>query len=423
MSLTTKILLGMTLGLFSGLLLQWADLASDNFFRFYLVDGFFDAVGQIFIVSLKMLVVPLVFVSLTCGAASLGATGSIGRLGGKAIGLYLFTTAIAVTMALSVALIINPGMDAGTVLEAPDYQGQETPGIKETLINIFPDNPVASMAEGEMLQIIVFAMLLGIALSQSKVAGERVVSFFEDLNEILMRLINLIISLAPYGVFCLMLKLGLTVGWAEITKLASYFFTVVLVLAMQALLVYPLLLSLVAKVNPYIYLRKMREPLLVAFSTSSSGATMPVTLRTVKDKLGVDNKVASFAVPLGTTINMDGTAIMQGVATVFIAQFYGIDLSVNAYLMVILTATMVSIGAAGVPGVGIVMLSMVLAQAGLPVEGIGLIIGVDRLLDMMRTCVNVAGDGMVSTSIAASEGQLNRDTYNNMELVQDNSVS
>ena len=419
MGLTTKILLGMTLGLFSGLLLQWVDLASDNFFRFYFVDGFFDAVGQIFIVSLKMLVVPLVFVSLTCGAASLGATGSIGRLGGKAIGLYLFTTAIAVTMALSVALIIKPGMDAGTVLEAPDYQGQETPGIKETLINIFPDNPVASMAEGEMLQIIVFAMLLGIALSQSTLAGERVVSFFEDLNEILMLLINLIISLAPYGVFCLMLKLGLTIGWNEITKLASYFFTVVLVLSMQALLVYPLLLSLVAKVNPYIYLRKMREPLLVAFSTSSSGATMPVTLRTVKDKLGVDNKVASFAVPLGTTINMDGTAIMQGVATVFIAQFYGIDLSVNAYLMVILTATMVSIGAAGVPGVGIVMLSMVLAQAGLPVEGIGLIIGVDRLLDMMRTCVNVAGDGMVSTSIAASEGQLNRDTYNDMELVQD----
>ena len=423
MGLTTKILLGMTLGLFSGLLLQWVDLASDNFFRFYFVDGFFDAVGQIFIVSLKMLVVPLVFVSLTCGAASLGATGSIGRLGGKAIGLYLFTTAIAVTMALSVALIIKPGMDAGTVLEAPDYQGQETPGIKETLINIFPDNPVASMAEGEMLQIIVFAMLLGIALSQSKLAGERVVSFFEDLNEILMRLINLIISLAPYGVFCLMLKLGLTIGWNEITKLASYFFTVVLVLSMQALLVYPLLLSLVAKVNPYIYLRKMREPLLVAFSTSSSGATMPVTLRTVKDKLGVDNKVASFAVPLGTTINMDGTAIMQGVATVFIAQFYGIDLSVNAYLMVILTATMVSIGAAGVPGVGIVMLSMVLVQAGLPVEGIGLIIGVDRLLDMMRTCVNVAGDGMVSTSIAASEGQLNRDTYNDMELVQDKSGS
>ena len=423
MGLTTKILFGMTLGLFSGLLLQWVDLTSDNFFHFYFVDGFVDAVGQIFIVSLKMLVVPLVFVSLTCGAASLGATGSIGRLGGKAIGLYLFTTAIAVTMALSVALIIKPGMDAGTVLEAPDYQGQETPGIKETLINIFPDNPVASMAEGEMLQIIVFAMLLGIALSQSKLAGERVVSFFEDLNEILMRLINLIISLAPYGVFCLMLKLGLTIGWNEITKLASYFFTVVLVLSMQALLVYPLLLSLVAKVNPYIYLRKMREPLLVAFSTSSSGATMPVTLRTVKDKLGVDNKVASFAVPLGTTINMDGTAIMQGVATVFIAQFYGIDLSVNAYLMVILTATMVSIGAAGVPGVGIVMLSMVLAQAGLPVEGIGLIIGVDRLLDMMRTCVNVAGDGMVSTSIAASEGQLNRDTYNDMELVQDKSGS
>ena len=418
MSLTSKILLGMVLGLSLGLILQWLELAPDNLFRVYLVEGFFDAVGQIFIVSLKMLVVPLVFVSLTCGAASLGATGSVGRLGGKAIGLYLFTTGVAVTMALSVALIIDPGMDAGSVLEAPDYQVNETPGIKETLINIFPDNPVASMADGEMLQIIVFAMLLGIALSQSKLAGQRVVSFFEDLNEILMRLITLIISLAPYGVFCLMLKLGLSVGWSEITKLASYFFTVVLVLAMQALVVYPLLLSLIARVNPVVYLKKMREPFLVAFSTASSGATMPVTLRTVKEKLGVDNKVASFAVPLGTTVNMDGTAIMQGVATVFIAQFYGIDLSVDAYLMVILTATMVSIGAAGVPGVGIVMLSMVLAQAGLPVEGIGLIIGVDRLLDMMRTCVNVAGDGMVSTSIAASEGQLDRDTFNNMELMR-----
>ena len=418
MSLTSKILLGMVLGLSLGLILQWLELTPDNLFRVYLVEGFFDALGQIFIVSLKMLVVPLVFVSLTCGAASLGATGSVGRLGGKAIGLYLFTTGVAVTMALSVALIIDPGMDAGSVLEAPDYQVNETPGIKETLINIFPDNPVASMADGEMLQIIVFAMLLGIALSQSKLAGQRVVSFFEDLNEILMRLITLIISLAPYGVFCLMLKLGLSVGWSEITKLASYFFTVVLVLAMQALVVYPLLLSVIARVNPVVYLKKMREPFLVAFSTASSGATMPVTLRTVKEKLGVDNKVASFAVPLGTTVNMDGTAIMQGVATVFIAQFYGIDLSVDAYLMVILTATMVSIGAAGVPGVGIVMLSMVLAQAGLPVEGIGLIIGVDRLLDMMRTCVNVAGDGMVSTSIAASEGQLDRDTFNNMELMR-----
>tara|TARA_B100000676_G_scaffold53478_1_gene52645 strand:+ start:725 stop:1987 length:1263 start_codon:yes stop_codon:yes gene_type:complete len=414
MSLTAKILTGMVVGLLMGLLFQWLSLPPENFLRIYLVDGLFDAVGQIFIVSLKMLVVPLVFVSLTCGAASLGATGSIGRLGSKAIGLYLLTTAIAVTMALSVSLVIDPGMDAGSVLEAPDYQGKEPPGIKETLINIFPDNPIASMAEGEMLQIIVFAMLLGIALSQSKLAGERVISFFEDLNEILMRLITMIISLAPYGVFCLMLKLGLTVGWNEITKLASYFFTVVLVLSMQALIVYPMLLTFIAKVNPIIYLRKMREPFLVAFSTASSGATMPVTLRTVKEKLGVDNKVASFAVPLGTTINMDGTAIMQGVATVFIAQFYGIDLSVNAYLMVILTATMVSIGAAGVPGVGIVMLSMVLAQAGLPVEGIGLIIGVDRLLDMMRTTVNVAGDGMVAASIAASEGQLNRETYNDV---------
>ena len=419
MSLTARILIGMSLGLISGLISQSLSLSPDNFFRFYLVDGFFDALGQIFIVSLKMLVVPLVFVSLTCGAASLGASGSVGRLGGKTIGLYLFTTAIAVTMALSIALIINPGLDSGVVLEAGDYQVNETPSVKDTLIGIFPDNPVASMAEGKTLQVIVFAMLLGIALSQSGAAGERTLKLFSDLNEILMRLITLIISLAPYGVFCLMLKLGNSVGWNEITKLASYFLTVVLVLVMHATIVYPILLTLIAKVNPLIYLKKMKEPLLVAFSTASSGATMPVTLRTVKEKLGVDNNVASFAVPLGTTINMDGTAIMQGVATVFIAQFYGIDLSVESYLMVILTATMASIGAAAVPGVGIIMLTMVLAQVGLPVEGIGLIIGVDRLLDMMRTAVNVAGDGMVSISVASSEGQLDRSVYGDSELIVD----
>ena len=226
-----------------------------------------------------------------------------------------------------------------------------------------------------------------------------------------MKLIMMIVSLAPYGVFCLMVKLGLSVGVSEITKLAAYFFTVVGVLILHGLIVYPLLLMLISRVNPLIFLKKMREPILVAFSTSSSGATMPVTMRTVETKLGVNKRVSSFAVPLGATINMDGTAIMQGVATVFIAQFYGINLTPDQYLMVILTATLASIGTAAVPGVGLVMLTMVLAQVGLPVEGIGLIIGVDRLLDMLRTAVNVTGDGTVSTLVASTEGDLDRQVF------------
>jgi Na+/H+-dicarboxylate symporter len=402
----------MGLGLLLGIIAQWLALPPDNLFQGFLIEGVIDAGGQIFILLLKMLVVPLVLVSLTCGAASLGASGSIGRLGGKTIALYLVTTALAVTLALSLALVVDPGISASDAdVEVQAYQAKEPPSIKQTLIDIVPSNPILSMADGKMLQVITFALLLGIALAKSGEAGARVLGVFEDLNTILMKLITMVIHLAPYGVFCLMVKLGLTVGWNEITKLLAYFLTVAVALLLHASIVYPVLLQTIARVNPITYLKKMREPMLVAFSTSSSGATMPVTLRTVENRIGVNNNVASFAVPLGATINMDGTAIMQGVATVFIAQFYAIDLSTDAYLMVVLTATMASIGTAAVPGVGLVMLTMVLGQVGLPVEGIGLIIGVDRLLDMMRTAVNVTGDGMVATTVAATEGMLDRDVF------------
>jgi Na+/H+-dicarboxylate symporter len=234
---------------------------------------------------------------------------------------------------------------------------------------------------------------------------------FQDLNEVFMKLITMLIKLAPYGVFCLMARLFTTVGWEEIAKLLLYFMTVVIGLALHATVVYPTLLSLLGRVNPIKFFTKMREPMLVAFSTSSSGATLPVTLRTVEQRIGVKNEVAAFVVPLGATINMDGTAIMQGVATVFIAQLYGIDLAVTDYLMVILTATLASVGTAGVPGVGMIMLVMVLNQVGLPVEGIMFILGVDRLLDMLRTAVNVSGDGMVSTIVARSEDDLDLDVF------------
>ena len=413
MNLTIRILIGMAAGLVLGLLVQWSGVSADHFLRAFVVDGLLDAGGDIFIRSLMLMVVPLVFVSLICGAASLGGHGNMGRVGLKTIGLYLLTTAIAITIALVLALVVSPGEGAGDGIETTAFQINEPASIKDTLVDIFPRNPVAAMAEGNMLQVIVFALLIGVALSRSGAAGERIRGFFEDFNELMMKLITMLIQLAPIGVFCLMATLFTNVGWEEIYKLLAYFLTVVAALVLHMTLVYPTLLIVLGRLNPVTFLLKMREPMLVGFSTASSGATLPVTLRTIKERVGVKNEVAAFAVPLGATINMDGTAIMQGVATVFIAQFYAIDLTVADYLMVILTATMASVGTAGVPGVGLIMLTMVLNQVGLPVEGIMLIIGVDRLLDMLRTAVNITGDGTVSTIVARSENELDLETFEN----------
>lgn len=418
MSLTQRILIAMGLGLVLGSLLQWIALPEDHFVNAFALNGVIDAGGKIFITLLKMLVVPLVFVSLVCGAASLGDTGSVGRLGGKTIGLYLLTTAIAVSMAMLIALTTDPGLGGETANQAQAataFEPKTAPSVKDTFINVVPGNPIAAMADGKMLQVILFALLFGLALSRAGTSGQKLRAFFVDLNEVMMRLITMIIMLTPIGVFCLMTQLGATLGLAEIAKVAMYFATIVIALLAHAALVYPLLLKSLTGLSPLAFLAKMREPLLVAFSTSSSGATLPVTLRTVEHKLGVPNNVASFAVPLGATINMDGTAIMQGVATIFIAQFYGIDLGLTALLTVVLTATLASIGTAAVPGVGLITLTLVLDQVGLPVEGIALIIGVDRLLDMLRTAVNVTGDATVATIVASSEDQLDREVFNTPE--------
>lgn len=415
MNLTIRILVGMFMGIVLGVLVQQLGVTESHWVYTVGVDGFIDAGGRIFIASLQLMVVPLVLVSLICGAASLGSTGNMGRVGGKAIGLYLTTTAIAITIALSLALLVDPGMGAGEPPMDVEFEPGEPTSIKDTLVNIFPTNPVAAMAEGNMLQIIVFAILFGIAVSHAGESGTRLMGVFEDINEVLMRLITVLIKLAPIGVFCLMTRLFATEGFDEIYKLGAYFLTVIGALLIHMLVIYPLLLTLLGRLNPLVFLRKMREPMLVGFSTASSGATIPVTLRTVEHRLGVKNEVASFSVPLGATINMDGTAIMQGVATVFIAQFYQVDLAVTDYLMVILTATMASIGTAGVPGVGLIMLTMVLTQVGLPVEGIMLIIGVDRLLDMLRTAVNITGDGMVASVVARTEDDMDLAVFDDPE--------
>ena len=426
MNLTRRIVGAMALGLAVGgilnVLIPAAVLpeALAQGLSYYLIDGLFDTVGQIFVRSLKLMVVPLVFVSLLCGTASLGNDAKMGRLASKSIGLYMLTTGVAISLALFIALLIQPGLGIDLAV-ASEFSAKDAPPLKTTLINIFPSNPVAAMADGQILQVIVFAILMGIAIAHCGKSGERVAAFFDDLNSVIMRMVMLLMQLAPIGIFCLIAKLFAGLGMGVIVSLGAYFFAVVLALLLHCFGTYSLLLRAMTGLSPRRFFVNMRAPIAFAFSTASSGATMPVTLRAVTDNVGVDNSVASFTVPLGATINMDGTAIMQGVATVFIAQAYNIDLGLEAYLMVILTATLASIGTAAVPGVGLVMLVMVLNQVGLPVEGIGLIIGVDRLLDMCRTAVNVAGDGAVSAVVAHSEGLHDRGRFEreNIEAVDD----
>jgi len=411
LGLTMKILIGMGLGIIIGAIIQFA-MGDVKFVQDNIVNGLFHAGGKMFVNSLKMLVVPLVFISLVCGTCSLSDPSKLGRLGGKSIALYLTTTAIAITLAIALALVIAPGVTDQAMTSTASFSAKEAPSLTQVLINIIPSNPINAMAEGNMLQIIVFALLFGIAVSLAGESGKRIASLFEDMNEVVMKIVNIIMNLAPYGVFFLMAKLASEISPSTFLNVAKYFFVVLLALGVHALVTYPTILKFLTGLNPIIFIRKMRDTALFAFSTASSNATIPVTLETTTKKMGVDNSIASFTVPLGATINMDGTAIMQGVATVFIAQVYGVDLSITDYLMVILTATLASIGTAGVPGVGLIMLAMVLQQVGLPVEGIALIIGVDRLLDMTRTAVNVTGDSMVTVIVAKTEKELDTEIYN-----------
>lgn len=376
----------------------------------YVVDGALYVGGAIFLASLKLLVVPLVFVSLVCGTAALEDIAKLSRIGGKTVGLYLVTTAVAISIALLAAIVLQPG--AGFELETTAaYTATEPPSLAETFINLFPTNPVRAMADGNMLQIIVFAGLFGLALTLAGAPGQRVRALFTDLNEVVLKLVIVLMELAPYGVFCLVAKVFALQGFAAIVPLLAYFSVVLGVLLVHQFVTYSSLLKGFTGLSPLLFFRNLRAPITLAFSTASSNATIPVTLETAEHRLGVDNSIAAFTVPLGATINMDGTAIMQGVATAFIAQAYGIEIGLTGYLSVVLTATLASIGTAGVPGVGLIMLAMVLRQVNLPVEGIALIIGVDRLLDMVRTAVNVTGDAAVTCIVANSEGLLDSEVF------------
>ena len=415
MQLPSKILSGMVLGIILGLVLNalgGADPEQTPLIAWF-VDNIFDVIGKVFVISLKLLVVPLVFFSLVCGSASMGEDVKMGQVALKTIGLYLVTTAIAVSLALTIANIVDPGVGINTA-EAANYIAKPAPSFKDVFIGIFPSNPFQAMVEGNMLQVIVFAILVGVAILQAGDSGKTVLRGCQMISDVIMRMVAILMNLAPYGVFCLLAKLFTSQGFSAIINLALYFGTIVFVLFLHASVVYTSIFALLTRLNPLTLFKNMRPALLFAFSTSSSNATMPITLNVARTRVGAHNSIASFTIPLGATVNMDGTAIMQGIATVFIAQAYGLDLTMSEYLAVVATATLASIGTAGVPGVGLITLAMVLQQVGLPVEGIGLIIGVDRLLDMMRTVVNVSGDGMVTAVVADSEGLLDREMFNDL---------
>lgn len=413
-SITTKILIAMVLGLITGSLIK--AFASDiTFIQTYLVNGLFYVIGAGFINALKMLVVPLVTFSLICGVCGIGDVSVLGRVGIKTFLLYLLTTGLAISLSLMIAIVVAPGQGFENGASMTDFEVAPAPPLTEVLINIVPSNPVNAFAEGNMLQIIFFVIVFGIAMLMAGDTGQQLARSAEKLNEVMMKVVTLVMDFAPIGVFFLISKTFSEQGLSLIIPMLGYFTVIIVCLLIHTLGTLNLLLIFFAKLNPFVFYRKMRPAQIFAFSTASSNATIPITLQVVEKRLGVNNATAAFTVPLGATVNMDGTAIMQGVATVFIANVYGIDLDLSQYMTVVGMAILASIGTAGVPGVGLIMLAMVFNQVGLPVEGIGLILGVDRFLDMLRTVVNVTGDATVTCIVARGENEIDETIFNDPE--------
>jgi Na+/H+-dicarboxylate symporter len=421
--LHTQIIIGLVLGLIFGLVV--INTSISNSFTLDYIKPF----GTIFINGLKMIAVPLVLASLIVGVSNLGDISKLSRIGGKTIGIYLLTTVIAVSIGLVLVNVFQPGKslpvetreslmslyegDAGSKLgQAAELQKQSP---LQPLIEIVPENFfLASTDNSAMLQVVFFAILVGIALLQiSKEKADPVIRFFDGLNEVIIQIVNYIMMIAPYGVFALMASLIVEIAGENpdsavqlLLALLKYSLVVVGGLLTMILIVYPAILMAFTKVKYIDFFKAIRPAQLLAFSTSSSSATLPVTMKQVEEELGVSEEVSSFVLPLGATINMDGTSLYQGVAAVFIAQALGMELSITQQLMIVLTATLASIGSAGVPGAGLIMLIIVLESIGVPAAGIALIIAPDRILDMFRTVVNVTGDAAVCTVVASTEGEL-----------------
>ena len=411
--LTTKIFIALLAGAVFGIILCYA-VPSGHIKDDIIVEGVLYVVGQGFIKLMKMLVVPLVFCSLVCGSMSIGDTKKLGTVGARTLIFYLATTALAVTVALSVGNLINPGvgLDMSTIkTNAASVETMKATSLTDTLLNIIPDNPINSLASGEMLQIIVFALIIGVILAKLGERAETVANFFSQFNDIMMEMTIAVMKAAPVGVFCLIAKTFAGIGFDAFVPMLKYMGSVILALAVQCFVVYQVMLFVFTRLNPFKFIKKFFPVMTFAFSTSTSNATIPLSIDTLYKKIGVSKQISSFTIPLGATINMDGTSIMQGVAVVFIAQAYGIPLTPAAIATVIATATIASIGTAGVPSVGLVTLSMVLTSVGLPTEGIALIMGIDRILDMTRTAVNITGDAVCTTIVAHQNKALDKNVF------------
>lgn len=398
MSLTKKIIIALILGVVVGIGLSFT---SPDLFS--IIDKYaLDPVGQLFLNLIMMIVVPIVFVSIVLGTAGMGDPGKLGKIGLQTISFYLVTTAIALVVGLGVGFILEPGK-AGVFDVDQSYEAETVPPIMETLINIIPENPIEALADGDMLQIIAFALFIGMALAILGDKTKGIYNLFEQANEIFIYLVNVIMKTAPYGAFALIASAIGNSGLDALESMAMYMVAVILALVIHATVTYSLAIKFLGKASPLKFFKDFFPAMSVGFSTSSSSAALPISMKVAQEKLGVKKSISSFVQPLGATINMDGTGIMQAVATVFISQVYDVPLGITEILLIILTATLASIGTAGVPSVGLIMLAMVLKQVGLPVEGIALIIGVDRLLDMIRTSVNISGDAVCAYIISEAD--------------------
>ncbi|MFQ6370754.1 dicarboxylate/amino acid:cation symporter [Shewanella sp. YIC-542] len=394
-----QILVGMTLGIVTGLCL--GERAE-----------YLKPIGTLFVNTIKMLIVPLVFCSLIVGVTSMEDTSKMGRIGFKSFAFYLATTSIAISVGLLVGSLMAPGEGLPLAANLEAAAPKAAPSVMETLINIVPTNPVAALANGQILQVIVFAVALGVALVLIGEHGKPAIRVFESLAEAMYKLTDMVMRLAPYGVFGLMAWVSGKYGMQMLWPLIKVIIAVYLGCALHILGFYSVVLSLFAKLNPVQFFKGISNALAVAFTTSSSAGTLPASMKCASEYLGVNKKISSFVLPLGTTINMDGTALYQGVTALFVAQAFGVDLTWVDYITIVLTATLASIGTAGVPGAGLVMLTLVLTSVGLPLEGVALIAGIDRILDMARTVVNVSGDLVATTIIAKSENELDLEHYN-----------
>ncbi len=409
-NLTRNVLIGMALGVLIAAFFHYY-LSSSALFS-YVEKYVFNIGGQVFKNLLMLVVVPLVFFSLVSGISSLSNMVKLGSIATKTVGLYLFTTGLAVTTALIFGWVFNLSGYEGEVASFVPIAGEAS--LYETILRIFPNNIFGAFVENNMLGIVFVSILFGIALNLTDDLTGGLSKTFERLNIVFLKIVLLIMSFAPLGVFCLMGSYVMAKGLNIFGDLAQYVVLLIFVLLFHLIVTYSLMLKIFANLNPFIFFRKIRNVALFAFSTSSSAATIPVTLKTVTDDLGVKKDVSSFVIPVGATINMDGTAIMQGLATMFIASTVGVDLSLIQYAQIVFLAIITSIGTAAVPSAGTVTLALILGSVGLPLDAIGLILAVDRILDMIRTSVNVCGDATVSCIVAKSENELEEEIFNKL---------